>query len=296
MTVNANGGVEGAATASSERGNGGVGPGRSVTYSTQSQRPLRIILIRHGQSEGNVKRDVTQSTPDHLIHLTQQGREEALQTGRNLKSLVGEESIKFIVSPYVRTQETVAGIAHAFGGGRKLDISEDLFIREQDFGNFESGNMKELHKEKKAFGKFYYRFPEGESPADVYNRAGLFLESMYRRWEVKYVDNTVIVSHELFLKVFIMRMFRYPVKDYYNIRDLFNAEMIVLERGQDSLIYDIAYTWAPGKDKQTGGVKKRTDKPDQPITEIWDGDPDSPLLESKPAIDRTVSLKNGIES
>lgn len=262
----------------------GVTP--SVTFDQQSKRPLRVVLVRHGQSEGNVKRDVTKSTPDHLIHLTLQGREEALQTGKSLKGLVGDETIKFIVSPYVRTQETMNGIAFAFGGRSKVDTSEDPFIREQDFGNFESGNMKELHKEKKAFGKFYYRFPEGESPADVYNRAGLFLESLYRRWEVKYVDNFVIVSHELFLKVFIMRMFRFPVNDYGLFDDLKNAEMIVLERTEDSLTYDIAYRWAPGAEKQLGPMSLMRGTQAGPTAEVWDGDPDSPLLESKPVIDK----------
>ena len=33
----------------------------------------------------------------------------------------------------------------------------------------------------KEFGQFYYRFPEGESCADVYDRASLFLEPMHKQ-------------------------------------------------------------------------------------------------------------------
>merc|ERR1719414_2337886 len=136
-------------------------------------------------------------------------------------------------------------MARAFGGKEAVHIREDAYIREQDFGNYDKPEARELHKEKKIFGKFYYRFPEGESPADVYTRAGVFLESLYRRWETHYVDNIVLVSHELFIIVFLMRMFRFPVQDYYDFEDLKNCTLVVLERPADSLMFDITYTWAP---------------------------------------------------
>merc|ERR1711920_442088 len=114
--------------------------------------------------------------------------------------------------------------AVAWGGLQHIRYDEDPYIREQDFGNFDKPEARELHKQKKIFGKFYYRFPEGESPADVYSRAGLLLESLYRRWETHSVDNLVIVSHELFILVFLMRMFRYPVHDYYTFDGLKNCQ------------------------------------------------------------------------
>merc|ERR1712032_1553842 len=146
----------------------------------------------------------------------------------------------------------MGGIAHAWGGRQYVEIKEDAYIREQDFGNFDKPDAKEFHKTKKKFGKFYYRFPEGESPADVYNRAGLFLDSLYRRWESKYVPSVVIVTHELFILVFLMRLFRFPIKDYYAFDDLGNGELIVLERPPDSLLFEIAYTWCPGQEKRMG--------------------------------------------
>ena len=56
--------------------------------------------------------------------------------------------------------------------------------------------MQDLHQEKRVFGPFYYRFPDGESQADCYDRASLFLESMYRSWEENTgYDNCVVVGH-----------------------------------------------------------------------------------------------------
>merc|ERR1711879_956347 len=123
----------------------------------------------------------------------------------------------------------------------------------------------------------------GESPADVYNRAGLFLESLYRRWESHSVDNLVIVSHELFIIVFLMRMFRYPVHDYYAFEGLKNCELVVLERAnKDSVRFDIAYCWAPGEEKRLGGLlRKPEEKTEFHDVEIWDGDPEAPMIESR---------------
>merc|ERR1712113_1239733 len=107
--------------------------------------------------------------------------------------------------------------------------------------------------------------------------------ALYRRWESRFVENTVIVSHELFIIVFLMRMFRYPVQDYYLFEGLKNCELIVLERmNKESVRFDIAYCWAPGEEKRPGGLlKKPQDKAEFHDVELWDGTPDAPMIESK---------------
>jgi broad specificity phosphatase PhoE len=59
----------------------------------------RIILIRHGQSEGNVDETAYETTADWQIALTSKGREQGRSAGRLLKELVGEEELMFYVSP-----------------------------------------------------------------------------------------------------------------------------------------------------------------------------------------------------
>ena len=39
-------------------------------------RPKRIILIRHAESEGNVDETVYQRKPDHRIELTEKGKQQ----------------------------------------------------------------------------------------------------------------------------------------------------------------------------------------------------------------------------
>jgi len=251
---------------------------KSRFISKQVCRSKRIILIRHGESEGNKNRKITQEVPDHLLHLTEQGRQQAWQAGKNLKNIVGDESVEFVTSPYVRAVETLFGVSQPWGGKDNVEWHEDVYIREQDFGNFDKPDMREVHKEKKLFGKFYYRFPEGESPADLYMRAGLFLESLYRKWESKYTDNLVIISHELFILVFLMRMFRWPVKDFYAFEDLKNCTLVVLEREGTSIKFEPAYTWAPEGEKVPGGIPRKPHPPEE--EELWDGRPERPMIQS----------------
>ena len=43
-------------------------------------------------------------------------------------------------------------------------VREELRIREQDFGNFQDPEqMKECKAARSSFGRFFYRFPSGES-------------------------------------------------------------------------------------------------------------------------------------
>lgn len=246
----------------------------------QAHRPRRLILVRHGESEANVDRKITSVVPDHSLHLTKKGREDALEAGNMLRRVIGSDTVEFLVSPYVRTWETFSGIAQAWGGTDKLPSRSEILVREQDFGNFDKPDMGELHKEKKDFGQFYYRFPEGESPADLYSRASTFLETLYRRWEHSVEDNLVIVSHRIFLTVFMMRFFRFTLEEYYNLAELKNCEVVVLERPKDSFWFQVAYTWFPGGEEHRGGLRKLDKK--QAGEQIWNGDPDQPMIRSLP--------------
>merc|ERR1711970_1483330 len=108
------------------------------------------------------------------------------------------------------------------------------------------------------FGQFYYRFADGESCADVYDRASIFLESLYRRWEFSREENLVLVSHGTFLLVFLMRLFRYTLDEFYMLDSLTNCEFVVLERASDlSTFYNVSYTWCLGQPKDYEGLRRK---------------------------------------
>ena len=67
--------------------------------------PKRVILIRHGESIGNVNEKLYEKIADWRISLTQNGIEQAEKAGREIKELIGEETVQVYCSPYLRTKQ-----------------------------------------------------------------------------------------------------------------------------------------------------------------------------------------------
>ena len=75
-------------------------------------KPKRIILIRHGESEGNVDENVYSVKPDYKLDLTSKGLEQAEKCGINLRKITKNESCFFYVSPLFRTMWTNEDVGH----------------------------------------------------------------------------------------------------------------------------------------------------------------------------------------
>ncbi|MCI25948.1 broad-range acid phosphatase DET1-like [Trifolium medium] len=152
--------------------------------------PKRIILMRHGESQGNLDTSAYTTTPDHSIQLTPQGIQQARLAGDNLRRVVSGEGcspdwrLYFYVSPYARTRSTLRELGRSFSKKRVIGVREESRVREQDFGNFQvQERMKIIKETRERFGRFFYRFPEGESAADVFDRISgklFLLESFHR--------------------------------------------------------------------------------------------------------------------
>lgn len=102
-------------------------------------RPRRIILVRHGQSEGNVDESVYTMVPDPKIKLTPKGWEQSEKCGKRIREMIERDGaddwkVYFYVSPYLRTLETLRGLGRAFDLGRVAGVREEPRLREQDFG------------------------------------------------------------------------------------------------------------------------------------------------------------------
>ena len=84
-------------------------------------RPRRIVLVRHGESEGNADDSVYEREPDHALRLTRNGREQAAAVGERLRELFGDETISAYVSPYRRTLQTFRELGGSSGWASMVD-------------------------------------------------------------------------------------------------------------------------------------------------------------------------------
>src|SRR5258706_5609137 len=94
-------------------------------------KPNRIILIRHGESEGNIDKGHYLTIPDYALNLTPRGIEQARQAGTELKAMIGDENLCVYLSPYYRTRQTYQYLNESVTTNIVIRIA-DLRIREQD--------------------------------------------------------------------------------------------------------------------------------------------------------------------
>ncbi|EPS66293.1 hypothetical protein M569_08481 [Genlisea aurea] len=212
--------------------------------------PKRIVLVRHGESAGNIDGAAYCTIPDNRIPLTPVGIDQAKEAGRRISHVISDGGgarsrwkVYFYVSPYERTRSTLREIGRAFSKKRVIGAREECRIREQDFGNFQvSERMKIIKETRERFGRFFYRFPEGESAADVYDRVSSFLESLWRDIDMNRLRhdpgpppeelNLVIISHGLAIRVFLMKWFKWTVEQFERLNNLGNCEFRVMQLGE----------------------------------------------------------------
>jgi broad specificity phosphatase PhoE len=97
-------------------------------------KPKRIILVRHGESQGNAEPGHYETTPDHALHLTETGRKQSRLAGEQIKQLIGNETVRAYVPPWFRTRQTCDEIVAVIGAFVDK-VFEDSRLREQEWGH-----------------------------------------------------------------------------------------------------------------------------------------------------------------
>ncbi|KAG9787242.1 phosphoglycerate mutase-like protein, partial [Aureobasidium melanogenum] len=206
-------------------------------------KPRLIIIIRHAQSEGNRDKTIHQTTPDHKVGLTPEGHRQALEAGQKLRELLrGDDTLHFFISPYRRTRETTEGILNGLTSNdpapspfqrSHIKVYEEPRLREQDFGNFQPGaeEVERLWRERAEYGHFFYRIPNGESGADVYDRVSSFNGSLWRRFqEDNMASVAILVTHGLCSRIFLMVWYHYSVEFFEDLRNINHCEFLVMKQ------------------------------------------------------------------
>lgn len=166
-------------------------PQQTVAHEASHPRLVELVLVRHGESQGNVADRVAHSTKAHRLELdirdpdvdlSDDGVAQATALGRYLASLPQDQRpTKALSSPYRRAHRT-AELATA---GHGLDVVLDERLRERELGIVDGltwyGIEAELPEEaarRSRLGKFYYRPPGGESWCDVLLRVRSLLAEL----------------------------------------------------------------------------------------------------------------------
>lgn len=191
-----------------------------------------FFIIRHAESAGNVDTSVYLHTPDHKVPLTDKGISQAQEAKKKLEELLSKKSYASIytwVSPYTRTKQTYE---HMYPHHIKTQVRYDPRIREQEWGSINNTHDRDKFvAERKKVGHFFYRFPNGESGADVYDRVSHFLESVFRNPTfVGPPQANVVFTHGLTGRILAQRLMHVDYEEFERWDNLKNCQILYLSR------------------------------------------------------------------
>jgi len=249
---------------------------------SQPDQPTQLILVRHGQSEGNVAAEAAQR--DHLeridvpardpdVTLSATGREQAAAVGRWLAELGEDERPQVVwTSPYRRARET-AEVALEVADLR-IDQRVDERLRDRDMGVTDKLTAEGIRaaypdeaERRDWLGKFYYRPPGGESWADVAMRVRAVLTDLAK---TERHPRVLVTGHDVVLLLFCYvaeGLDEQQVLARARDNALHNAAICRLRRNEDSATGwdvtdynldehlredDVKVTEEPGSDSQVG--------------------------------------------
>jgi broad specificity phosphatase PhoE len=173
--------------------------------------PDQLWLLRHGQSLGNVARDLASQTQAEMLDIAERdmdvplsdlGLQQAAAFGRWLGQ---QDQVPDVVvsSPYLRAAQTARTAIDASGLGLQVHLDERL--RERELGVLDLLTQHGVAtrypveaERRKRLGKFYHRPPGGESWVDVALRIRSLRDSLAREHLGKKV---LMVSHEVVIVI-----------------------------------------------------------------------------------------------
>jgi len=148
---------------------------------TKSSAPLRLYLIRHGETAWSITGQHTGRTD---LPLTARGKEEAITLAPRLKEI---SFAHVLTSPLQRAQQTCA----LAGLGATAVINDDL--TEWDYGDYEGMVSQDIRQQQPGWNVYRDGCPNGEMPEQIRQRADRLIAQVR---ELK--GNIALFSHGQF--------------------------------------------------------------------------------------------------
>ena len=160
---------------------------------------MRIILIRHAESEEDINPNM-HNVDDSQIGITERGKIQAKNLASNLKeSFESFDSVKIFHSPPRRVRDT-AHLVLSHLPKKVIDMEEVECIRNLNWGDTTSENVKDVSKQRYDKGVLYFQFPNGDKTPDFVKNIKNFVRKKVLSLENR-TDCVIIFTHGFALRV-----------------------------------------------------------------------------------------------
>lgn len=190
--------------------------------------PRLLVLVRHGKSEGNVAKKLSQKGDDSIyqnpdftnrhssqFRLVDEGRKQAELSGDWIRANVGSYFDRYYVSGYIRAMETAAYL-----GLHAAQWFPEFNLRERNWGDLDVMPESIRHERfaesmlKKEITPFYWKPNNGESIAECCMRVDRVIDTLHRECDGKRV---VVVSHGELMWAWRVRLERMSEERYLEL-------------------------------------------------------------------------------
>jgi broad specificity phosphatase PhoE len=223
---------------------------------------LKLILIRHGESDANVQRKFCGFQD---VDLTEKGIWQAKRLARRLEGVS-------VDTVYCSDLKRAYHTAEIIFGNRGKDIVSNPKFREINFGAWEGYTFEEV-KSKFGYGdkfnswleniKVEVNIPQGESLVDLNDRVMAELNNVLKKYEKTDKDKTIaLVCHGGTIRVILSNALNIGLKDMWNIEQYSTALNIINYYDHKAFVAFINDT-SHLEDWWESGLKINTEKKDE---------------------------------
>lgn len=187
---------------------------------------MRLILIRHGEATGNVKKFLHGRMNTRLTKI---GKEQVIDSA---KFLINEKIDVVFSSSLQRCKSTTKLIIDELDLDVPVNYTNEII--ERDFGVFEGKKFEKLIKqrEKEGVPHHLYRPNGGENYGDIYKRVIPFIENLKQEYHGKTV---LLVTHSCVARTILCYFMEKDISEVSNM-EIGNAEIVVVDVDKNNKI------------------------------------------------------------
>jgi broad specificity phosphatase PhoE len=176
------------------------------TRTRQTWKSVKDVLLAGGGI------DMTEATPEMVDRQLNEEDEEEEEAMRVMDEKLAE-STKDVTAKEKKRMESLLPVMEAAAKrktkkGKRVSIAHNQFeddLIEQNYGNLAGvATISDAESDKKKFGRYFYRYPNGERVADVVKRTDNFMKRIRAEWEEN--QSVLLVTHGVTFRAILLNL------------------------------------------------------------------------------------------